>query len=69
MGTRAESFQALSTGSIPVARFESDPDTLKGERGVAQSGSAFGWGPNGRWFKSSRPDLPIESAGASPADK
>jgi hypothetical protein len=25
-------------------------------RGVAQSGSAFGWGPKGRWFKSSRPD-------------
>ena len=27
------------------------------ERGVAQFGSAFGWGPKGRWFKSSRPDL------------
>ena len=26
-------------------------------RGVAQSGSAFGWGPKGRWFKSSRPDF------------
>jgi hypothetical protein len=25
-------------------------------RGVAQFGSAFGWGPKGRWFKSSRPD-------------
>ena len=25
-------------------------------RGVAQSGSASGWGPEGRWFKSSRPD-------------
>jgi hypothetical protein len=25
-------------------------------RGVAQSGSAFGWGQKGRWFKSSRPD-------------
>ena len=25
-------------------------------RGVAQLGSAFGWGPKGRWFKSSRPD-------------
>jgi hypothetical protein len=23
---------------------------------VAQSGSALGWGPSGRWFKSSRPD-------------
>jgi hypothetical protein len=21
--------------------------------------SAFGWGPKGRWFKSSRPDLPL----------
>jgi hypothetical protein len=29
---------------------------LGGERGVAQFGSAFGWGPKGRWFKSSRPD-------------
>ena len=26
------------------------------ERGVAQSGSAPGWGPGGRRFKSSRPD-------------
>jgi hypothetical protein len=26
---------------------------------VAQFGSAFGWGPKGRWFKSSRPDIPI----------
>ncbi len=25
-------------------------------RGVAQSGSALGWGPRGRKFKSSRPD-------------
>jgi hypothetical protein len=24
---------------------------------VAQSGSALGWGPSGRWFKSSRPDF------------
>src|SRR4051812_26878715 len=29
---------------------------LAGERGVAQSGSAPGWGPGGRRFKSSRPD-------------
>jgi hypothetical protein len=31
-------------------------------RGVAQSGSASGWGPEGRWFKSSRPDTdkPLE---------
>jgi hypothetical protein len=27
-------------------------------RGVAQSGSAFGWGPKGREFKSRRPDSP-----------
>src|SRR5438067_11671437 len=27
-------------------------------RGVAQSGSALGWGPSGRWFESSRPDWP-----------
>jgi hypothetical protein len=32
-------------------------DIVSCERGVAQSGSAFGWGPKGRWFKSSRPDL------------
>lgn len=25
-------------------------------RDVAQSGSAHGWGPWGRWFKSSHPD-------------
>jgi hypothetical protein len=49
--TRA--FQALSTGSIPVARFGRK---LTEPRGVAQFGSAFGWGPKGRWFKSSRPD-------------
>jgi quercetin dioxygenase-like cupin family protein len=24
---------------------------------VAQSGSALGWGPSGRWFESSRPDF------------
>ena len=24
---------------------------------MAQSGSALGWGPSGRWFKSSRPDF------------
>ena len=23
---------------------------------MAQSGSALGWGPSGRWFESSRPD-------------
>ena len=34
------------------------PHLLMGDmpRGVAQSGSAFGWGPKGRWFESSRPD-------------
>src|SRR3954453_18978084 len=26
-------------------------------RGVAQSGSASGWGPEGRWFESRRPDF------------
>jgi hypothetical protein len=30
--------------------------TLGKHRGVAQSGSALGWGPSGRRFKSSRPD-------------
>jgi hypothetical protein len=44
-----EAFQASRAGSIPVARFV-------GPRGVAQSGSAPGWGPGGRRFKSCLPD-------------
>lgn len=28
----------------------------RNSRGVAQPGSAHGWGPCGRWFKSSHPD-------------
>jgi CDP-diacylglycerol---glycerol-3-phosphate 3-phosphatidyltransferase len=31
-------------------------------RDVAQSGSAPGWGPGGRWFESSRPDLHLRAA-------
>jgi hypothetical protein len=30
--------------------------SLKTRRDVAQSGSALGWGPSGRRFKSGRPD-------------
>src|SRR5206468_6528698 len=30
---------------------------IASSRGVAQLGSAFGWGPKGRRFKSDRPDL------------
>ncbi len=30
--------------------------TMPAYRGVAQFGRACGWGPQGRWFKSSRPD-------------
>ena len=44
-----EAFQASRAGSIPVAR-------LHVPRGVAQSGSAPGWGPGGRRFKSCLPD-------------
>ena len=44
-----EAFQASRAGSIPVAR-------LNAPRGVAQSGSAPGWGPGGRRFKSCLPD-------------
>ena len=44
-------FQALRAGSIPVARSE-----FRAPRGVAQSGSAPGWGPGGRRFKSCLPD-------------
>jgi hypothetical protein len=44
-----KAFQAFRAGSIPVARFVLP-------RGVAQSGSAPGWGPGGRRFKSCLPD-------------
>src|SRR4051812_258 len=39
-------------------RFPSPAWPLNGgdPRGGAQSGSALGWGPSGRWFESSRPD-------------
>ena len=31
---------------------------LSGASGlICTTGSAFGWGPKGRWFKSSRPDF------------
>jgi hypothetical protein len=43
-----KAFQAFRAGSIPVARLL--------PRGVAQSGSAPGWGPGGRRFKSCLPD-------------
>ena len=33
---------------------------IKNSRGVAQLASAFGSGPKGRWFKSSRPDQYLE---------
>ena len=33
---------------------------MPASRGVAQSGSALGWGPSGRRFKSCRPDqIPV----------
>jgi predicted RNase H-like HicB family nuclease len=34
---------------------------MKVPRGVAQSGSALGWGPSGRRFKSCLPDLSSEA--------
>jgi hypothetical protein len=40
-----------------ISAFDSALNSDRTPRGVAQSGSAFGWGPKGRWFKSSRPDL------------
>ena len=46
-----EAFQASRAGSIPVARLIDDTP-----RGVAQSGSAPGWGPGGRRFESCLPD-------------
>jgi hypothetical protein len=51
-------FQASRAGSIPVARSESSHGVGSGcwPRGVAQSGSAPGWGPGGRRFKSCLPD-------------
>src|SRR5437764_639739 len=62
--TRA--FQARSAGSIPVARLD-----IAVPRGVAQPGSAFGWGPKGRRFKSDRPDFAsrVGVAGASQASR
>ena len=49
-------FQALRAGSIPVARSE-----FRAPRGVAQSGSAPGWGPGGRRFKSCLPDSKVRA--------
>ncbi len=37
-------------------------------RGVAQSGSAPGWGPGGRWFESSRPDHTPGKISRAPKD-
>src|SRR5436190_16854071 len=41
-------------GNLPS--FQGGFDSRCPLRGVAQSGSALGWGPSGRWFESSRPD-------------
>ena len=56
-------FQALGTGSTPVARSVRScavrrrrAARIHRPRGVAQSGSAPGWGPGGRRFKSCLPD-------------
>ena len=56
-------FQALRTGSTPVARSQANGPRqprlgaiIARPRGVAQSGSAPGWGPGGRRFKSCLPD-------------
>jgi hypothetical protein len=53
-----EAFQASRAGSIPVARLlQSCRMVVRWmPRGVAQSGSAPGWGPGGRRFKSCLPD-------------
>ena len=40
-------------------------DRLQTRRDVAQSGSALGWGPSGRRFKSGRPDFLRRSTAAS----
>jgi glucosylglycerate synthase len=36
---------------------------------VAQFGSASGWGPEGRWFKSSRPDIHVVIPARNEADR
>src|SRR4051794_22117653 len=41
---------------------------MKPPRGVAQSGSALGWGPSGRRFKSCLPDFGSESLIKMPGD-
>lgn len=35
---------------------------MPADRGVAQSGSALGWGPSGRRFKSCLPDVALTGA-------
>jgi hypothetical protein len=57
-------FQALSTGSIPVARFDSDPDTLKAN-GAWRSLVAHSAG--GRKVAGSNPVAPTEQNRRFPA--
>jgi hypothetical protein len=54
-----EILDTLGDGSFPAlaSRFIADASECKQPRGVAQSGSALGWGPSGRRFKSCLPDL------------
>src|SRR5207244_3629415 len=58
-------------GGEVAVRIVREGDAVRNHsRGVAQSGSAFGSGPKGRWVKSSRPDncksAPILSKGSAP---
>ncbi len=43
---------------LPIASLDGPALNCGRTRGVAQPGSAFGWGPKGRRFKSDRPDSP-----------
>jgi hypothetical protein len=77
---QANSARGFNSPQLPHLRFSSStaiwPNTCSHarrtnrrvnsaeHRGVAQSGSALGWGPSGRWFKSSRPDFRKPAWGA-----
>ena len=45
-----------------------DPPRSQTRRDVAQSGSALGWGPSGRRFKSGRPDF-LRRGTAAPVER
>src|SRR5262249_1755978 len=59
IGTRGRSVGVAQKPSKLLGRVRFPSPACR--RGVAQSGSAPGWGPGGRWFESSLPDSRIGS--------